>query len=195
MRQQTYLAWLTIALLLLVACTNQQQTLPTLVLTGTIPPTNQAQTPTSEPTHRVPATFPPTWTPASVIVETPTVEVREVETQVPFVPPTALEACNTLGEDFARNTRAFPLGAAPLVAWTGVQGAAAYHIALVVVDLEKPDSPPNEIFADFTSETTYTFQPDIFEAGKFYGWEVYPLDALGQQMCVAVGSELTPTGP
>jgi hypothetical protein len=126
------------------------------------------------------------------VVETPTAVATEATT-VQIIPPTALEVCNTLGEDVARNTRSFPLGTAPLVAWTGVQGAATYHISLVSVDMATPDAQPNEIFGDFTSDTGYTFAPELFEAGKLYGWEVYPIDGIGQQMCQSVGAELNPS--
>jgi len=193
MRQYT---WLIIAFLLLAACTPQAQTLPTLIPTSTTAPTDEApeQTSTTEPTRRVPPTFPPTWTPAGEVVETPLPVATEPSNTVQqIIPPTALEVCGTLGEDPNRNTRTFPLGAAPLVAWTGVEGAATYHIALVVVEMATPDSQPNETFADFTTDTAYTFPPELFESGKFYGWEVYPVDGVGQQMCQSVGAELFPT--
>jgi hypothetical protein len=195
MRQYTPLIWLTIAFMLLVACTPQPQTLPTLIPTSTVVVTDEApqQTATTEPTRRVPPTFPPTWTPAGSVVETPLPTATEASNTVQILQPTALDVCNTLGEDIDRNTRTFPLGAAPVVAWTGVQGAGTYHISLVVVDMATPDAQPNETFADFTSDTTYTFPPELFEAGKFYGWEVYPVDAVGQQMCQSVGAELVPT--
>jgi hypothetical protein len=197
MRHFTPFTRLIIAFVLLAACTPQPQTLPTLIPTSTIPSTEAApdQTATSEPTRRIPPTFPPTWTPAGEAVETQTAVATEAENIVEIIPPTALEQCGTLGEDFAQNTRSFPLGSAPLVVWTGVEGAAAYHIALIAVDAATPDAPPTEVFADFTSETSYTFSPELFETRKFYGWEVYPLDGIGQQMCQSVGAELFPTAP
>ncbi len=195
MRQYKPLTWLVIALVLLTACTPQPQTLPTLIPTNTIPATDEApeQTPTAEPTRRIPPTFPPTWTPAAEVVATLATVATEASNTVQIIPPTALEVCNTLGEDIDRNTRTFPLGAAPMVAWTGVQGAATYHISLIAVDMATPDAQPNETFADFTTDTTYTFPPELFEAGKFYGWEVYPVDGVGQQMCQSVGAELFPS--
>lgn len=195
MRQQT--AWFIIALVLLAACTTQQQTLPTLIPTATTPPTAEAPplTPTPEPTRRVPPTFPPTWTPAGAVTETP-VDIATAATsgEAQVVPPTPLEVCTALGEDITRNRRSFTLGAAPQIYWTGVQGAATYHVALVEVNLATEEAQPQEIFADFTSETTYTFPAELFESGKFYGWEVYPVDGIGQQMCQSVGAELFPTG-
>jgi hypothetical protein len=108
--------------------------------------------------------------------------------------PTPLEVCATFNEDVTRNPRSFPLGEAPQVFWTAVEGAATYHIALVAVDPATPEAQPQEVFADFTTDTTYTFPAELFEAGKLYGWEVYPLDSLGQQMCLSLGAELFPTG-
>jgi hypothetical protein len=181
-----------------MACTPQPQTLPTLIpspttmITPSEAPAGVTATVTS---RRVPPTFPPTWTPEGeatieTVVETPT---TEPPTQVPASPPaTALEACNTFVEDTARNTRNFPLGAAPQVFWTAVQGAATYHIALVAADPAATDSQPIEVFADFVSDTTYTFQADLFERGMLYGWEIYPLDGIGQQMCASIGAELNP---
>jgi len=185
------------AIISLFACTPQQQTLPTLVSTPTVPPTSAAATgtPTTEPTRRVPPTFPPTWTPSSVTIQTPeaTPTTEGAPLVIPSPLPTPLAACATFGADGDRNVSTFPIGSAPQIFWTPVQGAASYHVALLLVDPNSEDASGEEMFGDFTTDTSYTFQADLFELGKFYGWEVYPIDALGQQMCLSLGDELIPT--
>jgi hypothetical protein len=123
--------------------------------------------------------------------ETPTIEPTPV---IQVTLPTPLAVCATFDEDVARNPRSFAIGESPQVFWTAVQGAATYHIALVSVDPATPEAQPGEVFADFTSDTSYIFPAELFEAGKLYGWEVYPVDGVGQQMCVSLGAELFPTG-
>lgn len=196
MRQHTALTGIAFALIVLVACTNQQQALPTLIPTSTAPATTEVseQTPTTEPTRRVVPTFPPTWTPAAareLPVETPTTEAAPV---IEVTLPTPLAACATFLEDAARNPRSFSIGESPQVFWTAVEGASAYHIVLVSVDPATPEALPGDVFADFTSDTNYTFPAELFEAGKLYGWEVYPVDGVGQQMCLSIGAELFPAG-
>jgi hypothetical protein len=107
--------------------------------------------------------------------------------------PTPLAVCATFGEEVALNNRSFPVGSEPQVFWTAVEGASSYHIALVVVDPATPEAEPQEVFADFVQNVSYTFPAELFEAGKFYGWEVYPVDGIGQQMCLSLGGELFPT--
>ena len=192
----TALRCLALALLLLAACTNQQQTLPTLIPTPTTEATTTPpdQTPTQEPTRRIAPTFPPTWTPVGP-TET-SVDIPATEANAPaIVPtlPTPLAVCATFDEEVALNTRSFPIGSSPQVFWKAVEGAATYHIALVVVDPATPEALPEEVFADFVQDVSYTFPAELFEVDKFYGWEVYPVDSIGQQMCLSVGGELFPT--
>jgi hypothetical protein len=84
-----------------------------------------------------------------------------------------------------RTQRDFPIGAAPVVAWTPVEGALTYRLALV-------DERGQEIRVEFVGETSYQFPAELFELGKRYGWEVYPRDTLNVQMCFGVGGELLP---
>jgi hypothetical protein len=196
MRQHTALTGIAFGLIVLAACTNQQQALPTLIPTSTVLATTEVteQTPTSEPTRRVAPTFPPTWTPAAATdtpTETPTTESAPL---IEVTLPTPLAACATFREDVARNSRSFSIGESPQVFWTAAEGAPAYHVALVSVDPATPEALPGEVYADFTSDTNYTFPAELFEAGKLYGWEVYPVDGVGQQMCLSLGAELFPTG-
>jgi hypothetical protein len=196
MRQHTALTGIAFALIVVAACTNQQQALPTLIPSSTAPPTTEVseQTPTTEPTRRVAPTFPPTWTPEAATetpAGTPTTEAAPV---IEVTLPTPLAACATFLEDVARNQRSFAIGESPQVFWTAVQGASAYHIALVSVDPATPEALPGEVFGDFTSDTNYTFPAELFQTGRLYGWEVYPVDGVGQQMCLSLGAELFPTG-
>jgi hypothetical protein len=123
--------------------------------------------------------------------ETPTTEAAPV---IEVTQPTPLAACATFQEDLARNSRSFSIGESPQVFWTATEGASAYHIALVSVDPATPEALPGEIFADFTQDTNYTFPAELFQTGKLYGWEVYPVDGVGQQMCLSIGAELFPAG-
>ncbi len=196
MRRHTALTCFALILILVAACTTQQQALPTLIPTPTVPATTEVseQTPTPEPTRRVVPTFPPTWTPAGVVetpAETPTTEAAPV---IQPTLPTPLAVCATFDVDVARNPRTFTIGESPQVFWTAVEGAATYHIALFSLDPATPEAQPAEVYADFALDTNYTFPAELFEAGKLYGWELYPLDRVGQQMCVSVGAELFPTG-
>jgi hypothetical protein len=103
-------------------------------------------------------------------------------------PPTPLEVCANFGEDRTLNKRTYTFGADAQVYWTSVQGAAYYSISLV-------DETGTPILTDYTSETTFVFTADLFEKGKLYGWEVIPVDSLGQQMCLGRGAELFPDTP
>lgn len=161
--------------------------LPTLVPSPT--PIVVTALPTATPITR--PTLPPTWTPVADTAPsqdnsgpTPTVETAPA---VQFVPATPFPACATFGEDRERNNRTFEPGTAPQVFWTAVEGATSYHIALI-------DETGSIVFESYTIEPTVTFPIELFEPGKLYGWEAYPIDSLGQQMCLARGAELFPAG-
>ncbi|MBI5669769.1 MAG: hypothetical protein HZC41_17365 [Chloroflexi bacterium] len=156
--------------------------LPAEAATATTIPT---QAPTSTPLVR--ATLPPTWTPSPASAqeqptETPLTANQEVN--IPAEKPT-LEACGPFREDRSRYNPQFVAGTDVMVAWVPATGAPSYRVNVV-------DESGEEFFADYTADSTYTFKADLFERGKRYGWNVYPMDALGQQMCISVGGELFP---
>jgi hypothetical protein len=93
--------------------------------------------------------------------------------------------CATFGEDRALNVRTYTIGQPAQVFWTPVEGAAQYSISLV-------DQTGAVLHLDYTANTNYTFDASLFEAGNLYGWEAYPIDSIGQQMCIARGAELFP---
>lgn len=164
-----------------------------------IPPTATIiVTPEATPTPLQRPTLPPTWTPVSRSEPeaTPTdganaalpVDAEPPTLNPVLIPPTPLEVCNNFSEDFERNRRTFTPGEPATVYWTAVEGAASYYIALL-------DDLGLVAIDDYTLEPTYTFMPEVFEPGKLYGWQVYPIDRLGQQMCLARGAELFPDRP
>lgn len=148
---------------------------PTLTTEPAVGPTN------TPPSWRE---LPPTWT----FTPEPTATEQLVMPTQPPLPITAPElpsACDTFVPDTERSQRDFPIGGRPVVAWTPVEGALSYRLALV-------DALGNELLVEFIAENTFTFEADLFRLGQRYGWEVYPRDHLAIQMCFSVGGELVP---
>lgn len=184
-------------MLLLAACSPPAEVLPTLAATveATDEPT---PAPTATPLNLQRRELPPTWTPspdANQAQVPPTVEgqpqatQQQLPTQAPaFVAATPLEVCTAFGEDRERNSRTFVIGESPQVFWTAVAGAGSYSISLI-------DETGAVLLTDYTVETTFTFDSNLFEQGKLYGWEAFPLDGVGQQMCLGRGAELFPADP
>jgi hypothetical protein len=197
MRQINVTIFLLIVAALLVGCGEQSaETLPTLMPTGLpveqpteTPLPTATQPPTAPPVQR--PTLPPTWTPSPVPVEAATQPPTEMPPPVsnPNVGFPAgqatLPACATFREDRSRYNTSFRLGSEALVAWAAAETAASYRVNLI-------DEFGNELFVGYTVETTFLFPAELFERGKRYGWNVYPMDAMGQQMCISVGGELFP---
>ncbi|MDW8172597.1 MAG: hypothetical protein RML73_08945 [Anaerolineae bacterium] len=188
---------LLIVIVVVSACnpTSDDPALPTLLPTRPI----ASETPTSEPTlsptqgptatPRVRPTLPPTWTLTPTLSPTPTATLI-IPTRTPVVIPNTLPpACSTFDAVFAESDVQFNIGQAPRVAWTPVEGAELYRLIL--------SGPGGAIINDqiYLRETTYTFEAGLFQAGQLYGWEVYPINAAGIQMCFAVGLELLPVQP
>jgi hypothetical protein len=182
-------------LLLLAACGQAPSTeiLPTLAATA-LPPEETAAVdaapPSATPIPSGRATLPPTWTPSPE----PTSAAAEPAAENTAVVPATVEqpqeqatliVCGTFVVDRERSLPTFTFGSAPAVYWTAVVTAARYRINLI-------DESGTEIFVDYTLESNYTFRAELFERGKRYAWEVYPEDALGQQMCLKRGQELFP---
>jgi hypothetical protein len=189
-----------ISLTALAGCRQQsQQVLPTLIptLSGQTQatpvglPTTTAQPtqlPTAVPVQR--PTLPPTWTPSPAPTQTPDL-VTPTEnvisaTQAQLAQAT-LPACANFREDRDRFQSTFRLGTSPQVVWTPADNAISYRVSVI-------DDTGRELFSDLTKDTQYSFRADLFERGKVYGWQVYPIDPLGQQMCLPRGSELYPQG-
>ncbi|GIL08858.1 MAG: hypothetical protein BroJett033_3690 [Chloroflexota bacterium] len=175
--------------LALAACAPDVPAPPTLALTST--PIIITALPTATTIAR--PTLPPTWTPAADAPQ-PAEPAAPAATPTPegasgaqFVPASPLPACATFGEDRELNSRTFAPGTAPQVFWTAVEGAASYSVALL-------NDAGETVFEGYTLEPTITFEADLFEPGRLYGWEAYPINPLGQQMCLARGAELFPEG-
>lgn len=179
-----------LSLFVLVGCGQQTAApLPTLMPTAlpvdaptaTVIPT---QPPTSAPIVRV--TLPPTWTPSPAPVEQLPTETPIVnqDVSIPTEKPT-LEACGPFREDRSRYNPQFRAGSDVTVAWVPATGASSYRVNVI-------DETGEEFFADYTADSSYVFKADLFARGKRYGWSVYPMDSLGQQMCISVGGELFP---
>lgn len=169
-----------IVILLLASCRSQDTQLPTLFPSAT---PLAAPSLTFTPTPLVRSTLPPTWTLTPVPTDTP---LPPTNTPPPTVlVPTLSPACNTFGPDFNRTPREFPVGAAPTVYWIKVEGAGSYHLSLV-------DDNANQLVDTIVVDTSFTFDKALFKLGTRYGWEVYPLDDKGIQMCYSRGGELLP---
>jgi len=176
------------SLLALTSCAQSEiAPLPTLAPSAT--PIVVTALPTATPIVR--PTLPPTWTPvldtspaSDLPAATPTAERMPA---VQFVPATPLAVCAAFGEDRERNSRTFVPGTEPQVFWTAVDGATSYYIALI-------DDTGTIVFEGYTADPTIVFPAELFAPGRLYGWEVFPIDALGQQMCLARGAELFPEG-
>ncbi|MBZ0291547.1 MAG: hypothetical protein K8L99_03175 [Anaerolineae bacterium] len=184
--------------LLLTACAQQAPT-PEPEVTVEVTEELATAAPTATPMSLERPTLPPTWTPSPSAADDTSQQAEEATaapidnnepaapTEDPnaFIPPTALEACNSFGEDRTLNQRTFTPGAPVQVFWTPVEGAASYSVSLV-------NSTGSVLETEYTRETTYVFSPELFTENDLYGWEAYPIDPAGRQMCISRGAELVP---
>lgn len=177
----------------LVGCGQQSQDLPTLAATAI-----QAidSTPTPPPATKIPQlrpTLPPTWTsppgPSELLV-TPS----DTSPPVPQVAAT-LEVCTLFDIDREKSASTITPGVPPVAAWTPVRDALRYRIRLIN-EFGEAILLTNDFGEKLQSlivlEPSYSFDSDLFEPGKRYGWGVYPEDSLGQQMCDEIGAEFYP---
>ncbi len=187
--------WFVVIVIAVVACNPQApQELPTIVPENTtVPPTEvPAQsvevTPTASVTPpRTRPTLPPTWTPVPSETPLPTETETPPPTPTFFAPTAALpEGCNVFQIDFERSATDFRIGTAPTVSWVAVPEAVRYRVSLKTL---RGTTIKDDIFI---AETQYTFAAELFEQGVQYGWEVYPINTLGDQMCFQRGGELYP---
>jgi len=183
-----------VALVLLAAC-QQQAVVPTLVPTSLAPTATPEEVATDPPppTAVTRATLPPTWTPAPQVTNTPLPAQEPITTDgeaaaqptSPVIVPTLPEACNSFDPDLNRTSRTYRAGEDAPVYWIPVEGAEFYSVSLT-------DENGDIVFTDYTADSGYVFSADLIEDGKLYGWEVYPINNLGQQMCLTRGAELFP---
>lgn len=190
MFRQSTLILAAILCLLVTACAQQQEVLPTLVPTFTTEPPPQAETATPLPTQ-IPAqdverpTLPPTWTPTTepatpALAPTATFD-QNLAQGIPAYADTG--ACDVFRADLSRSPSEVTVGSSVQVFWGAVVGVTVYQITLfdgLGAPLQKAD----------VMDTTYTFTPDVFEGPGLYAWEVIPYDANGLGMCPPRGSEL-----
>jgi hypothetical protein len=178
---QRYLIIFLLVCISLTACAQEEAVPPTLAPS----PTQEIITPLPTATEIKRATLPPTWTPVQEVIATATEILTTEVVNTPIPPPTALEVCTNFGEDRALNKRTYTTGQPAQIFWTPVQGAVQYSISLV-------DQTGTVLYVGYTADTNFTFEATLFEAGQFYGWEAYPIDNIGQQMCLGRGAELFP---
>ena len=189
MRRQPIIAFAICFAFLLAAC--QPDSAPALpTLAEVAPPTTEvpstAAPPTEAPATATPfvrATLPPIFTPTASPTHTPLPPTATLTAQ-PIVSE-LLEVCRTFNINRETSQTEFLFGTTPRVEWFAVEGAAFYRVSL-------KDRFGLEIFNDFTEDTSFIFPIELFDKGALYGWEVYPLDAAGIQMCYGLGSELFP---
>lgn len=184
--------------ILLVACA-QQQTPPGELPSPTVPESTPTEALTATPTATIAprSTLPPEWTVAPPTDEAggdtendpsapPTLTAEPpVDLQSP-IPASALdEACDSFGPDLDRSQRTYRPGENATVYWYPVEGAEFYSVTLT-------DESGEAVITGYTEETGYVFEADLFAEGGFYGWEAYPINSVGQQMCLTRGAELFP---
>ncbi|MBA3873619.1 MAG: hypothetical protein H0X30_31185 [Anaerolineae bacterium] len=173
--------------LLMVGCTPKAtEALPTLIPTPQpVSPATETPVPTVAPTEDLSsrATLPPSWTPSEAPTDIPIPATETPLPQITAIP--TLVACGPFDVDRTKSAATFTVGQPAQVYWTPVQGAVRYRIGVL-------NAFNQEIFMDYAVDATYTFKPDLFEAGTRYAWRVYPEDSLGRQMCLAVTGDMSP---
>ncbi len=198
---------------ILGACGGPQAAAPVTVSPpATLPPT-ATLTATTTPT-RTPFALPPTWTlavsytpsitptpsitltPSLTLTPTPTFSLTPTpsitNTPTPDLTDAALLAaplapeCAGFAADAERNQREFSYGSAPTIYWTPVASSAAYRVRLYDRNLVT-------LLATTTTDTSYTFDADLFDPLGIYTWDVAPVDVDGIQMCPARGASLIPS--
>jgi hypothetical protein len=180
-------AFMILGVFLLAACSGQpsDQTLPTLI-PSPAPPTETpipSIVPSNAPIDR--PTLPPTWTVSPVPSETP-IATLDATLQMQLAAPT-LVVCGGFMADRERTPTNYASGQPVTVYWSSVDTAARYRVSIV-------SETGTELYFDYALEPTYTFPANIFVRGGRYAWQVYPEDAINQQMCFERGGELLPPG-
>lgn len=189
-------------ILLLSACSGGEESLPTLIPTGTLPAGGETSLPaTAESAATVVLaetatatraagrpTLPPTFTPTTAPTEEPTA-TEFFPTSTLFIPAaTADPGCNNFGSNFGESNTIFNLGETPRATWAAIPGAELYRLIV-------RSSVGEIVYDQLLTETTATFPANLFANGLTYGWVVYPINGRGDQMCSAIGLELIPVTP
>jgi len=198
MRKSGLLVFVVFGVVILAACDSGDETvLPTLAsidditATSTVAPTEPPAgqptaddpTPTREALRQRP-TLPPTWTPIPP-TETPTPTPTEfVPTQAP-TPIPEIDACELFQADPASSDQNIRVGDAPTVSWTALADDSVRLYRITVQDEFGVVRHQRLI-----EETTYTIPASAFTDAIRYGWEVAPLDELGQPICLGRGGML-----
>lgn len=180
-------AWMTLLLfwilvLLMTACNGAATPapLPTVAVPVTLTATVLPDTVQVTPLPQIRATLPPTWTPVGGATAT---SASALQIQMVRATPVV---CNAFVIDRSRSVENFRIGEPVTVYWTPIETTARFRVRLFDAEL-------NDLFVDYTQGGQYTFNASLFELGKRYGWEVIPENAASQQMCFAIGGELTPS--
>jgi hypothetical protein len=200
-----------VSILLLAAACGQRT--PNVITATPRPPTAVPTTevPSATPLNR--PTLPPSWTPAQswtpTKTPTPTITPTPTDTYTPsktftvtqtytasntptpnatnaFLQSSPLpDVCKTFGADPEKNKRDFTFGVSPTAYWTPVDSAAAYLVRLF-------DANRVTVLTQTTTETSFTFDANLFDMTMNYVWEVAPLDSDGVQICPTRGALLLP---
>ncbi len=168
--------------LLLAACNAAAAptALPTVAVPATATFTAIPQVIQATPLPQIRATLPPTWTPVGGATATSAAALLiQMVRATPVV-------CNAFVIDRSRSVESFRIGEPVTVYWTPIETVNRFRIRLFDAEL-------NDLIVDYTQAGQYTFSASLFELGKRYGWEVIPENAVSQQMCFAIGGELTPS--
>jgi hypothetical protein len=145
--------------------------------------TSDDPTPTAESVIRERPTLPPTWTP---LASTSTPEPTPAQpTNVPTPIEERSEACDRFVVDRANSAQSIRVGDSPTVAWTRLDTPELrlYHLTVV-------DEAGEERYQRLVEDTSHTIPAEVFTDAVLYGWEVLPLDELGQPICASRGGLL-----
>ena len=121
-------------------------------------------------------------TPTPSLTYTPTPDLTNAAL---LAAPLAPE-CADFAADAERNQREFASGTSPTVYWTPVANSAAYLVRLYDRNLVT-------LLQATTTDTSYTFDADLFDPLGIYSWDVAPVDADGMPMCPVRGASLIPS--
>lgn len=183
--------WMT-CVVLISACTPTTEIgLPTLAALPTegVNSVEVASTQIDAPVVRPRSTLPPTFTPSPEPTEAqPTPILEPTLTRLPVTsPPRESDErpeCANFKVDYENSDREFTIGTSPHVQWSAMPNATSYLLKL--------GDETGVVLRDdiYVTDTSYSFDSAQFKVGVAYAWSVYPIDAIGDQMCYVRGAEL-----